>query len=1514
MNKTFNLFGFPTRRNLQALAGSLLTAGLLACNFSASAQLVLTGSAPATENFDGMGTTVSAAPVGFKFSADAAPTYGNASAYTSPTQASNGNNFTSGGTYNFGASTGTTFSDRAIGFVSSGSYLSPRHILLEVKNSTGGAVQDVSVQFDIEKYRTGTRAYDWKFFTSADGITWTLQEDGSQSFAADLTSNTYFFSEANPPQSTPKTVKVAGVNLADGSSYYLRWTYQGVGGSTNAQALGLDNLRVTPTLAGGQTPTPTATLTTASVSPTSFCVTAAAGSAPFSVGFTGTGSFTGTYRVQLSDANGVFATLTDASIIGSGSASPILAAIPAGTASGNKYRVRVLNDTPLTYGRDNGTDLTIGLTPASNPVTVSPASAQTIPSTGTGTTLTASATAASTFSWQFSTSPSGPFTAIAGATAAAYQPQGTDFPGAGTFYLVARATAATSCGTVSGVSAPVAITVSSAPTVPSLQVSANTLPDFGTATAGAASAARSFTVSGNGLTSAVVITPPAGFEIRTGATAFACCAITLQPDGGSVPSTTIEVRFAPTGAEAYQAAIPVTSGGQAPQAVAVSGTGTSATYPATLTSAALTNLTPTSATTGGTILEDGGSPVTARGVVWSSTANPTLSNSKTVDGAGSGTFSSALTGLLPGTTYYTRAYATNAQGTTYGQEQVFSTVEVPLATEPSVQASLTAGLVTGTTIQLNLGGGDGQKRLVIARLGSPVDVLPSDATTYLADPSFGAGTRLNGGNVVVANGSADQVTITNLRPNTPYHFAVFAFSDNNTAYAENYLTTNPGTLRQETTPLPASLLLEENFEYTAGALLTANNWSAHSGAGSRSIAVTGAGLTYPGYSAQSGNAAAVVTSGEDVNRTFEPVYARTPVYVSALMKFSNASTTGDYFFHLGPKAIGGTFRSRVYARKNAANKLQLGISSGTGTVVYAPQEYEFNQTYLVVVKYTFDEAGNVSELFIAPSLTAEPATASARASETGTTPSAPNDNIGSIALRQGANSPAVVVDGIRVGTTYRVVATGLTCLQPTALFSAANACTGTAVQFTDASTSIEPNATYAWDINNDGQTDYTTVGSISHTYQDAGEYTVKLTITQGSCSETYTQQVVITSPPVVTPPVMATKQADANQCGASVEFAATATGSPTPTLTYSILQGGVMVPISSPYFFPVGTTQVTVTSQNSCGQDVQTFAVTVQDQQAPTVLAQPVTVSLRNGQATITAAQVNNGSFDACGIATMAVSPSTFTCDNIGDNQVTLTVTDIHGNTATQMAQVTVVGTIPTPAIAVTPATPQFAGAQAQTVYLGYGAQRLQLTATGGVSYQWSPATALSNAALANPVFAPTKAGVYTYTVTATSETGCTATQQVTLTVLDVRCGNKLEKVSVCHGGKALCVDARDVVEHLNHGDQLGACVPAAKPTTASQSLATSPASPAADLVFEASPNPFSQQALIHLRPAHSGAAVIQLYNSLGQLVHTYLNGPVVAGQQYEFRVEGQGLANGLYTARLVVDGKLHVLRLQLIK
>jgi len=95
---------------------------------------------------------------------------------------------------------------------------------------------------------------------------------------------------------------------------------------------------------------------------------------------------------------------------------------------------------------------------------------------------------------------------------------------------------------------------------------------------------------------------------------------------------------------------------------------------ATLTTTVPSSITSTSAVSGGNITADGNGDITARGVCWGTTTNPTITDSHTTDGTGAGSFTSNLSGLSAGITYYERAYAINSAGTAYGNQLTFNTM------------------------------------------------------------------------------------------------------------------------------------------------------------------------------------------------------------------------------------------------------------------------------------------------------------------------------------------------------------------------------------------------------------------------------------------------------------------------------------------------------------------------------------------------------------------------------------------------------------------------------------------------------------------------------------------------------------------------------------------------------------------------------------------------------------------------------------------------------------------------
>ncbi|WP_152559896.1 beta strand repeat-containing protein [Hymenobacter sp. IS2118] len=180
---------------------------------------------------------------------------------------------------------------------------------------------------------------------------------------------------------------------------------------------------------------------------------------------------------------------------------------------------------------------------------------------------------------------------------------------------------------------------------------------------------------------------------------------------------------------------------------------------------------------------------------------------KTIDMSGTAGLA-AVTGMLTIRIY---AYVSGGSGGTFGVDDInlFGnvTANVPLASEPTVQPGITATAVTSTSVLLTLSGGNGAKRLVVLRPTASVAIAPLDRSTYSANTTYGTTTGLKpttGANnfVVVADAGTTSVTITGLAAGTNYTAVVYAYNDNATAGAENYLTTGPGTAAFTTTAPP----------------------------------------------------------------------------------------------------------------------------------------------------------------------------------------------------------------------------------------------------------------------------------------------------------------------------------------------------------------------------------------------------------------------------------------------------------------------------------------------------------------------------------------------------------------------------------------------------------------------------------------------------------------------------------------------------------------------------------------
>jgi len=225
----------------------------------------------------------------------------------------------------------------------------------------------------------------------------------------------------------------------------------------------------------------------------------------------------------------------------------------------------------------------------------------------------------------------------------------------------------------------------------------------------------------------------------------------------------------------------------------------------TLTTTAATSITNTTAASGGNISDDGGAPITVRGVCWSTSPNPVPGGSHTTDGTGAGAFASKITGLTAMTVYYVRAYATNSVGTAYGNQISFTSTNTTTALATIITATTTAITMTTATSGGNVAN-DG---------GAPVTARGVCWSTAV-NPTTALSTKTIDGTGTGIFASA----ITGLTAATLYHVRAYSTNSMGTSYGGDSVFTTTATTTIPTIATTAITAITSTTATSGGTIST----------------------------------------------------------------------------------------------------------------------------------------------------------------------------------------------------------------------------------------------------------------------------------------------------------------------------------------------------------------------------------------------------------------------------------------------------------------------------------------------------------------------------------------------------------------------------------------------------------------------------------------------------------------------------------------------------------------------
>jgi hypothetical protein len=421
----------------------------------------------------------------------------------------------------------------------------------------------------------------------------------------------------------------------------------------------------------------------------------------------------------------------------------------------------------------------------------------------------------------------------------------------------------------------------------------------------------------------------------------------------------------------------------------------------------------------------------------------------------------------------------------------------------------------------------------------------------------------------------------------------------------------------------------------------------------------------------------------------------------------------------------------------------------------------------------------------------------------------------------------------------------------------------------------------------------------------AGNYSVVVTDANGC---TFTAAVTLTEPA----PMANTISAATFACGTNVSCNGASDGSINLTVTggsgnyaFSWSNGATTEDLSG---LGAGTYSVTAVDQNGCSTSA---SITLTE---PALLTASLSGSVYACGYGISCNGASDGSLSSVvsgGCAPYSYAWSTGgiggTINGLSAGMYSVTVTDANG------CQAFATGELTQPA----PVTVSCSGNA--TVYYGWGPSACATISASGFGGGCGPYSILwsNGATTASQTVCPSVST--DYTVTVTDANGCTASCTVRVCAIDVRCGNNLQKIEICHNppgnAQTLCVSPNAVLNHLSHGDHLGACGSNVPCGPNNKFEGTEPAAALDGIEMAAFPNPFQASTTLRFTVPADDNVTLTVFAMDGRKMGSIFEGAVEAGKTYEAEFKAEAAANGIYFAKLTTaNGTVTTMKLVLMK